>query len=80
MLIMDVVAYFAVLASLTLAPGPLSAILVAKTLAGDRSGALIFGSGIALGDTLIIILVCSGMGTWLTNTPLVFTLVFAGHI
>lgn len=70
----DVIAYFAMLVSLTLAPGPLSAILVAKTLAGDRRGALLFGSGIALGDTLIIIVVCSGLGTWLSATPVVFTL------
>ncbi len=74
MLFMDVLAYFAVLTSLTLAPGPLSALLVAKTLSGDRSGAMIFGSGIALGDSLIILVVCSGMGTWLESTPVIFTI------
>ncbi len=74
MVLMDAITYFAVLASLTVAPGPLSAILVAKTLAGDKSGAMIFGAGIALGDTLIILLVCSGMATWLESTPVVFTL------
>lgn len=71
---MDVIAYFAVLTSLTLAPGPLSAILAAKTLTGDRIGALLFGGGIALGDTLIIILVCTGVGAWMESTPLVFTI------
>ena len=73
MFFMDVVAYFVALAALTFSPGPLSAILVAKTLAGDKRGALTFGSGIAIGDSLIILVVCSGLGMWLQSTPQIFT-------
>ncbi|OED41180.1 hypothetical protein AB833_10535 [Chromatiales bacterium (ex Bugula neritina AB1)] len=73
MYLLDVVAYFAVLTSLTIAPGPLSAILVAKTLSGDKAGALAFGMGIAIGDTLIIVLICGGIASWLESSTLIFS-------
>ncbi len=53
MALFDVLAYCAVLAGLTVTPGPLTAILAAKALANDRLGAYAFSFGIALGDTLI---------------------------
>lgn len=45
-------AYVAALAALTAAPGPLMAVLVARTLAQDARGAIAFATGLCLGDVL----------------------------
>ncbi len=73
MALFDVLAYCAVLAGLTITPGPLTAILVAKALANDRLGAYAFSFGIALGDTLIIILICLGLSVWIQSFPVIFS-------
>ena len=73
MALFDVLAYCAVLAGLTVTPGPLSAILVAKALAKDRVGAYAFSFGIALGDTLIIVLICLGLSVWIQSVPMIFS-------
>ena len=68
----DVLVYFSLLVSITIAPGPLMAILVARTLSRDMKGAVAFGVGIAIGDVAIIALVCAGLGVWLQATPEIF--------
>ncbi len=73
MALFDVLAYCAVLAGLTVTPGPLTAILVAKSLANDRLGAYGFSFGIALGDTLIIVMICLGLSVWIQSFPFIFS-------
>ncbi|SMO97556.1 Threonine/homoserine/homoserine lactone efflux protein [Thalassovita litoralis] len=68
----DIFAYFFMLFTLTLVPGPLNTIMMARTLAGDTSGAIFFGLGIALGDVIVIFLVVFGLGTWLEARPMFF--------
>lgn len=68
----DIAAYFFMLASMTLAPGPLIAIIIARTLNKDTAGAIAFGSGIALGDVIVICLICAGLGTWVQSVPYLF--------
>lgn len=71
---LDALAYCVVLAGLTISPGPLTAILVARTFADDRPGAYAFSFGIALGDTLIILLICLGLGVWIQSFPAIFSI------
>ncbi len=70
----DTLAYCVVLAGLTITPGPLTAILVAKAFANDRPGAYAFSFGIALGDTLIILLICLGLSVWIQTFPWFFNI------
>jgi threonine/homoserine/homoserine lactone efflux protein len=68
----DLFAYFFMLLVLTLVPGPLTAVMMARTLAGDTFGAIFFGLGIALGDVLVICLLVLGLGAWLQSAPVFF--------
>lgn len=72
--LVDTLAYCAVLAGLTITPGPLTAILVARAFANDRPGAYAFSFGIALGDTLIILLICLGFSVWIQSYPSIFSI------
>lgn len=72
--LVNTLAYCAVLAGLTITPGPLTAILVARAFANDRPGAYAFSFGIALGDTLIILLICLGLSVWIQSYPSIFSI------
>ncbi len=62
-------AFFLAVAAVTAAPGPLVAILAARTLVRDLRGALAFAAGICLGDVVVIALICSGLGAWSNLAP-----------
>jgi threonine/homoserine/homoserine lactone efflux protein len=68
----DIALYFVMLASLTVAPGPLMVLLVARTMGNDAKGALGLSIGIALGDLFIVSVVCLGLGLWLQSVPAMF--------
>ena len=70
----DVFAYASIIVALTLAPGPLIAIIVSRSLNRDISGALAFGVGIAAGDVLTIIMISAGLGIWMQSVPELFLL------
>lgn len=65
----DIFTYLVLLISMTLAPGPLMAVTIARTLGKDVSGAVAFGVGIAIGNVMIILGVRAGFGVWLSSMP-----------
>lgn len=68
----ELIAYVSMLLSMTIAPGPCMAILVARTLMKDVKGALAFNMGVALAQLAFFILVCAGLGLWIQSVPTLF--------
>lgn len=64
--------YVFTLATLTLAPGPLVAVLAARSANKDQLGACAFALGICVGDVLVVCAVCTGLGFWLEANPQIF--------
>jgi threonine/homoserine/homoserine lactone efflux protein len=62
-------AYFAALSALTLAPGPIMAVLVARTLGQDARGAVAFAVGLCLGDVLAAGAILFGVHGLAADTP-----------
>lgn len=65
----DLTAYAATLTAITLAPGPLLFLLMARAAGRDLSGALSFGLGLVLGDVCVVVLVAMGLGVWIDQAP-----------
>lgn len=68
----SVVSYMAALASLTLAPGPLVAVLAARSATNDRRGACALAVGMCVADVSIILAICAGLSVWLQAHPEIF--------
>lgn len=68
----ELIAYVSMLLSMTIAPGPCMAILIARTLMKDVKGALAFNMGVALAQLAFFILVCAGLGLWIQSVPTLF--------
>ena len=62
-------AYFAALTALTAAPGPLVAVLVARSLGKDVKGATAFAVGLCAGDMLVICAITLGVGSMVESRP-----------
>jgi threonine/homoserine/homoserine lactone efflux protein len=62
-------AYFAALAALTAAPGPIVAVLVARSLGNDTRGAAAFATGLCLGDVLAVCAIAMGVGALAQSNP-----------
>jgi len=71
---MALAAYFAALAALTAAPGPIVAVLVARSMGSDARGALAFAAGLCLGDVLAVCAIAMGVGSIAQNSPQWFAL------
>lgn len=67
-------AYFAALMALTAAPGPVVAVLVARSLGSDARGASAFAAGLCLGDLLAVSAVAMGVGGLAETKPEWFVL------
>lgn len=63
------VAYFAALAALTAAPGPVVAVLVARSIGSDARGAAAFAAGLCLGDVLAVCAIALGVGALAKTSP-----------
>lgn len=63
------VAYFAALAALTAAPGPVVAVLVARSIGSDARGAAAFAAGLCLGDVLAVCAIALGVGALAKTNP-----------
>lgn len=63
------IAYFAALAALTAAPGPLMALLVARSMGRDMRGAVAFATGLCLGDVLAVCAIALGVGSFAETRP-----------
>lgn len=66
---MALVAYFAALTALTAAPGPIVAVLVARSLGSDAKGATAFATGLCLGDVLAVCAIAMGVGGLAESRP-----------
>lgn len=67
-------AYFAALAALTAAPGPVVAVLVARSIGRDARGATAFATGLCVGDVMAVCAVALGVGVWAESRPEWFAL------
>jgi threonine/homoserine/homoserine lactone efflux protein len=63
------IAYFAALTALTAAPGPIVAVLVARSLGSDVKGATAFATGLCLGDVLTVCAIAMGIGGVAESKP-----------
>ena len=70
--IADASSYFITLIAITLAPGPVALVLIAKSASRDVRGVISFGLGFAVGGLVIISAVCFGLAMWLTAVPEAF--------
>ncbi|MGE3876873.1 MAG: LysE family translocator [Parvibaculaceae bacterium] len=66
---MALMAYFAALTALTAAPGPIVAVLVARSLGSDAKGATAFATGLCLGDVLAVCAIAMGVGGLAESRP-----------
>lgn len=67
-------AYFAALLALTAAPGPIVAVLVARSLGSDSRGATAFATGLCLGDVLAVCAIAMGIGGLAQTKPELFAI------
>jgi threonine/homoserine/homoserine lactone efflux protein len=70
----SMISYFAAVAALTAAPGPLMAVLVVRSLGRDSTGAAAFAAGLCAGDVLAVCAVALGIGVWAQGMPQVMSL------
>jgi threonine/homoserine/homoserine lactone efflux protein len=61
--------FFMAVMAVTAAPGPLMAIVVARSLSKDAKGAVAFAAGVCLGDIIAILAIALGFGIWAQNSP-----------
>jgi len=61
--------YFVALVAYAASPGPLMAVLVARSLGNDWKGATVFAVGLCLGEVIAVIAVVLGIGIWAHNNP-----------
>jgi len=66
--------YFAALVAYAASPGPLMAVLVARSLGKDWQGATAFAAGLCLGEVIAVIAVAFGIGIWAQSSPQLLSL------
>jgi threonine/homoserine/homoserine lactone efflux protein len=64
-----VAAYFVALVAYAASPGPLMAVLVARSLGKDWKGATAFAAGLSLGEVIAVVAVVLGLGIWAQSKP-----------
>lgn len=62
-------AYFVALVAYAASPGPLMAVLVARSLGNDWKGATVFAAGLCAGEVVAVIAVILGIGIWAQTQP-----------
>lgn len=67
-------AYFVAVMALTAAPGPIVAVLAARSVGRDVKGASAFAAGLCLGDVIAVFAVALGVGLWAEARPELFAL------
>lgn len=73
--------YFIALVAYAASPGPLMAVLVARSLGNDWKGATVFAAGLCIGEVIAVIAVILGIGIWAQNQPQLLTLAkYAGVV
>ncbi|HTV69263.1 MAG TPA: LysE family translocator [Rhizobiaceae bacterium] len=61
--------YFVALVAYAASPGPLMAVLVARSLGNDWKGATVFAAGLCVGEVIAVIAVVLGIGLWAQTNP-----------
>lgn len=61
--------YFVALVAYAASPGPLMAVLVARSLGNDWKGATAFASGLCVGEVIAVVAVVLGLGIWAQSKP-----------
>lgn len=61
--------YFVALVAYAASPGPLMAVLVARSLGNDWKGATVFAAGLCVGEMIAVIAVVLGIGIWAQTNP-----------
>lgn len=61
--------YFVALVAYAASPGPLMAVLVARSLGNDWKGATAFAAGLCFGEVVAVIAVVLGIGIWAQTNP-----------
>jgi threonine/homoserine/homoserine lactone efflux protein len=61
--------YFVALVAYAASPGPLMAVLVARSLGNDWKGATVFAAGLCAGEVIAVIAVVLGIGIWAQTNP-----------
>lgn len=61
--------YFLALFAYAISPGPLMAVLVARSLGNDWKGATAFAAGLCLGEVIAVVAVVFGIGIWAQTNP-----------
>lgn len=61
--------YFVALVAYAASPGPLMAVLVARSLGNDWKGATAFAAGLCLGEVVAVVAVVLGIGLWAQTNP-----------
>ncbi len=62
--VMTLSTYAAAHAAVTLAPGPITAVILTRTLTHDHGGAAGFTAGVCLGKMVAIFAIAAGLGVW----------------
>lgn len=63
------IAYFVALTAYAASPGPLVAVLVARSVGSDMRGAAAFATGLCLGEMLAVGAIAIGLGSLATSYP-----------
>lgn len=63
------VPYFVALVAYAVSPGPIMAVLVARSLGNDWQGATVFAAGLCLGEVIAVVAVILGIGIWAQSQP-----------
>lgn len=66
--------YFAALVAYAASPGPVMAVLVARSLGKDWKGATAFAAGLCVGEVIAVTAVLLGIGLWAQTKPELFAL------
>lgn len=61
--------YFLALVAYAASPGPLTAVLVARSVGDDRKGVIAFAAGLCIGEVVAVIAVALGIGLWAQTQP-----------
>lgn len=65
----EMAAYFAANLVYAASPGPLMAVLVARSLGNDWKGACAFAAGLCIGEAIAVAAVLFGLGIWAQTRP-----------
>ena len=73
--------YFVALVAYAASPGPIMAVLAARSLGKDWTGAAAFAAGLCLGEVIAVIAVILGIGIWAQSQPGLLAIVkYAGVV